>query len=68
MNITIELSEEQQSRLLQWQSSHAEKYTGALGGRYTFKVTPTSIGNLIKVSDIVTHEELDLTEYPNSTK
>lgn len=36
-------------------------YCGAIGGRYTYKFTPTSLGNIVKVIDNYTKEELDLT-------
>ena len=36
---------------------------GAIGGQFTFKFIPTSIGTIIKVAYCHTGEELDLTDY-----
>jgi hypothetical protein len=36
---------------------------GAIGGQFTFKFIPTSIGTIVKVVYSATLEELDLTDY-----
>ena len=36
---------------------------GAIGGQFTFKFIPTSIGTIVKVKYYHTGEELDLTDY-----
>lgn len=36
---------------------------GAIGGQFTFKFIPTSIGTIVKVVYCHTNEELDLTDY-----
>ena len=36
---------------------------GAIGGQFTFKFIPTSIGTIVKVVYCHTGEELDLTNY-----
>ena len=36
---------------------------GAIGGQFTFKFIPTSIGTVVKVVYVHTSEELDLTNY-----
>lgn len=59
----FELSEEEQEKLAAWRSTHEEVYTGAIGGRYTYSFTPTSLGEVILVTDNVTGEELNLTDY-----
>lgn len=38
-------------------------YTGAIGGQFTYSITPTSIGTIVVVEDAVTGEELDITDY-----
>ena len=58
-----ELSPKQESKLIDWQAKLPQKYTGAVGGRYTYSFTPTSLGVITKVSDAITNEVLDLTEY-----
>lgn len=40
-----------------------EKYTGAIGGRFTYEFTPTSLGIVIKVRDSMDKDEIDLTDY-----
>lgn len=42
-----------------------EPYYGAIGGGYTFSFTPTSIGLIIQISNNVTKEMLDVTDYEN---
>lgn len=38
-------------------------YYGAIGGAYTFIITPTSLGTVVKIEHAVTKETLDLTDY-----
>lgn len=38
-------------------------YTGAVGGEITFCFTPTSLGNVCVVTDQVTGEKINLTDY-----
>ena len=38
-------------------------YTGAIGGQFTFSFIPTSVGTIVKVSDFVTGEVCDITDY-----
>jgi hypothetical protein len=38
-------------------------YTGAIGGRFTYSFTPTSLGVVVKVRDAITGLEEDLTNY-----
>ena len=45
--------------------ARGEVYAGVTGGNLTFSVTPTSLGTVFKVSDAVTGETLDLSEYEN---
>ena len=39
------------------------RYEGTVGGRFTYKITPTTLGMVIKVVDGMTKKELDVTEY-----
>lgn len=43
----------------------SQPYYGPIGGSYTYHITPTSLGTVLKVSNTVTEEEIDLTEYEN---
>jgi hypothetical protein len=73
MKLTIELTSAQVRRLKQWQNEQNAKvaakqkksyaYYGAIGGGFSFIYTPTSVGNVIKVMNSVTKEEIDLTDY-----
>ena len=38
-------------------------YYGAIDGAYTFSFTPTTLGEVIKVRNELTKEEIDLTDY-----
>jgi hypothetical protein len=57
------LDEEQLKKLEKWKSKHAKVYEGAIGGRYTYSFSPTSLGVVVKVTDDITKEEIDLTDY-----
>lgn len=36
---------------------------GAIGGRFTFSFTPTSMGTIIKIVDNIDKSEIDITDY-----
>ena len=55
---TFKLSDEQTEKAKQWMKER-EKHVGAIGGQFTFSFTPTSLGNIVTVSD--GKEELSLT-------
>jgi hypothetical protein len=38
-------------------------YGGAIGGGFTFSFTPTSIGVVVKVHNVMTDDVLDLTDW-----
>lgn len=51
---------------LQKKSKRSEKdlpYYGAIGGAYTYSFTPTSLGMVVKVTNGLTNETIDLTDY-----
>jgi hypothetical protein len=50
-----------------WKISCEEekKDTSCCGGRYTYCMTPTSIGAIVVVKDELTKKEFDLTYYEN---
>ncbi len=53
-----------QKKLSEWFSSiDFNRYTGAIGGRFTYMMTPTSIGTVFKVRDNLTLDEIDVTNY-----
>lgn len=58
------LDKDELKKLREWQKGHDQTvYTGAIGGRYTYSFTPTSLGTIAKVKDAVTKTEIDLTDY-----
>ncbi len=40
-------------------------YAGVSGGNLSFSVTPTSLGTVFKVHDVISDESVDLTDYEN---
>lgn len=61
--ISVELNSDQEKKLSDWMDTLPEAYTGAIGGRIEYIITPTGLGLIIKVRDAVTKNELDLTDY-----
>jgi hypothetical protein len=63
---TFCLNEQQAQQFEAWWQAQRQKtdaYTGAIGGRWTFAFTPTSLGIAVTVRDALTNEEIDLTDY-----
>ena len=58
-----DLNKIQQQKLADWKNSHTKVTIGAIGGRYTYCYTPTSIGTIVIVKDSVTNTQIDLTDY-----
>jgi hypothetical protein len=71
MSYRFELSPDQQKEFETWQeendqrlvTSGASLHAGAIGGRFTFSFTNTSLGTVVKVSDDLAKNELDLSDY-----
>jgi hypothetical protein len=38
-------------------------YYGAIGGAYTYSFTPTGMGTVVKVTNVLTGDVLDITDY-----
>lgn len=62
METEFSLSESQIKKLNEWSKTLPDAYTGAVGGRFTYSFTPTSIGVFITAQDCITKKELDLSE------
>jgi hypothetical protein len=60
MQRVFELSKEQHEKAQLWMKER-EKYSGAIGGQFSFIFIPTSLGMIAKVTD--GKETLDLTDY-----
>jgi len=60
----FELDEDEQKKLNKWfKKKDSKKYSGAIGGRYTYSFTPTSLGVCVRVRDDLDKDEIDLTDY-----
>jgi hypothetical protein len=61
------LDKEQQQKLSDWQAEQdtllESTYAGAIGGRFTYSFTPTSLDTIVKVTDGLTNNTIDLTDY-----
>lgn len=57
------LTAEQEAKLDEWISTHQKKDCGAVGGRYSFTFTPTTIGTCVSVTDEMTGHKIDLSDY-----
>lgn len=59
----------QRERLLDWKKEQdkiyesSAMYAGAIGGRYTYSFTPTGLGLIITVTNNITKDQIDLTNY-----
>jgi hypothetical protein len=55
-------TEDEERRIRVWKSTLPEIEEGAIGGAYTYKFTPTSLG-VVKIVERSSGEKLDLTRY-----
>ena len=65
---TFHLTSEQLATLKEWKVKQREQYTrdfpgGAAGGIYTYSFTPTGLGMVISVTNGITKETINLTDY-----
>ena len=60
----FELDPEEIKKLNNWlKTKDLKKYSGTIGGRFTYCFTPTSLGIVVKVKDGIDEDEIDLTDY-----
>ena len=52
-------------KFIAWQNALPPEMRTAIGGRLTLHITPTSIGIIVKITDCISKQEIDLTEYEN---
>ena len=70
-NITIPeffnrlLDDDERKKLKPWlvEKLNAKTDTTAIGGRFTYSITPTSLGCVFKVHDCMTNTEINITNY-----
>lgn len=48
-NVTFELTKEETDRVNEFKHCHEQCADNTLGGKYTYFVTPTDVGNIIKI-------------------
>ncbi len=60
--MNFSLTNNQQDLISKWLENPGD-YCGAIGGRLTFSFTPTSIGVITIVTDNLTKETLNITNY-----
>lgn len=58
------LDESEKKKLESWlDKKDLSRYTGAIGGRFTYSFTNTNLGQIVKVTDNLDGTEIDLTDY-----
>ena len=58
------IDNDQQIKLSKWMADkNLDEYTGAIGGRFTYCFTNTSLGEILVVKDNLDNTEIDLTDY-----
>ena len=57
------LDEEQLEKLNKWILGLPKAYEGAIGGRLTYSFTNTSLGTVTTVTDCISGETIDLSDY-----
>lgn len=59
----FELSEQQEKLANEWIANRDREAHGPIGGRWSYRFTPTTIGVCVYLIDNASGDELDLTEY-----
>lgn len=62
-SLSFHISQEQYHKFYEWQESLQTLYSGAAGGRFTWCFTPTGLGMVVEVKDVMTGKEINLTNY-----
>lgn len=60
---TYTLDADQAKKFSEWTETLPDANVGAIGGRYTFSFCGTGLGIVTKVTDAITKQECDLTDY-----
>lgn len=59
----FKLETEELKKLNEWIKKLPKASSGAIGGRLTYSFTPTSLGMVIKVTDEISKQTIDLSDY-----
>lgn len=60
--LTFGLTCDQATQFAEWSKHHAPSFD-ALGTQYKFSFTPTGLGTVAEVTNLLTNETLNLTDY-----
>jgi hypothetical protein len=63
MKLEYQFTPNQEKKILAWQST-LPMFTGSIMGRFVYTIQPTGVGTIVKVKDIVSKEEIDVSEIP----
>jgi hypothetical protein len=66
-NFKYPLTGEQQTKLKKWllKNSKRKDKEATIGGRFTYEITPTGVGECIVICDNASRDKIDLTDYEN---
>jgi hypothetical protein len=67
-NVANKIDEKHRARfggMVEQFKQRGEVYVGVSGGNLTYSITPTSIGTVFKVTESITGEKIDLSDYDN---
>lgn len=59
----FELTDEQERVANEWIETRDREAHGPIGGRWSYRFTPTTVGACVYLVDNASGDELDLTEY-----
>ena len=64
---TFQLSESETAKANAWECEQTKKADkpATIGGRFQYRITPTSVGLVVKIYDTLLQEEIEVTEYEN---
>ena len=61
----FKLTKEQDALIDKWLEEKQPEYCGAIGGRFTYQFTPTSLGINVVVIDNFDKTQIDVSDYEN---
>lgn len=61
--LKFEISDDAKKQLDEWLQKRPNKHPGALGGRYTYSLTPTNIGIIVTLKDELMKESVTIEDF-----